>query len=167
MFGFRKKAYFNLNKINYSKHKTYKKMKNLIKSLFIVVLMISTSTFAQKSSIDSPHNYKRPVFQQRKALAESNAITAPIQANYQIQNNIRSAHNYKRQGTVDFVSESILVFSVSAKPEITMNPVLSSNHYKGHFQSTLYGKQVASKNAGLRMVTVNNVQKDDTLSEIN
>ena len=119
-------------------------MKNLIKYFFAFIALSSTSVYAQKSSLESPHNYKRPVFQQRKALAESNNLTILSRPSNQIKNDISSAHNYKRQGRIDFASEAALALVIPVSP-INFNPLLSSNYYKSHFATTEFGRQVISK----------------------
>lgn len=135
-------------------------MKNFIKYAFAFIALSSGSVYAQKSSIDSPHNYKRPVFQQRKALAESNNVTIYSQPSHQIKNS--SVHNYKRQGRVDFSSEAALAVQIPTNP-ITFNPLLSSNNYKGHFTTTEFGKQVASKETNSNQTTMN-INKNETSS---
>lgn len=137
-------------------------MKNFIKYAFAFIAISSSSVYAQKSSIDSPHNYKRPVFQQRKALAENNNVTIYSQPSHQIQNNISSVHNYKRQGQVDFTSEAALAVQMPTNP-ITFNPLLSSNNYKAHFTTTEFGKQIASKDTNSNQTTIN-INKNETSS---
>lgn len=140
-------------------------MKNFIKYAFAFIAFSSGSVYAQKSSIDSPHNYKRPVFQQRKALAESNNVTIYSQPSHQIQNNISSVHNYKRQGRVDFTSEAALAVQMPTNP-ITFNPLLSSNNYKAHFTTTEFGKQIASKVTNSNQTTIN-INKNEALKGVN
>lgn len=137
-------------------------MKNFIKYAFALIAFSSNSVYAQKSSIDSPHNYKRPVFQQHKALVESNNVTIYSQPSHQIQNNISSVHNYKRQGRVDFTSEAALAVQIPTN-SITFNPLLSSNNYKAHFTTTEFGKQVANKEATNNQTTIN-INKNATSS---
>lgn len=137
-------------------------MKNFIKYAFAFIAISSSSVYAQKSSIDSPHNYKRPVFQQRKALTESNSVTIYSQPSHQIQNNISSVHNYKRQGRVDFTSEAALAIQMPTNP-ITFNPLVSSNNYKAHFTTTEFGKQIASKETNNNQTTIN-INKNETSS---
>ena len=109
-------------------------MKNLIKYIIALIALGSNSVFAQKSSIDSPHNYKRPVFQQRKAMNESNGIVGFSQiSSYKFKNNIGSVHNYKRQGLNNFASESAFVLAIPSKNEVVFDPLLSPNNYKAHF----------------------------------
>ncbi len=137
-------------------------MKNFIKYAFALMAFSSVSVYAQKSSIDSPHNYKRPVFQQRKALAESNNVTVFSEPSHQIKNDISSVHNYKRQGRVDFTSEAALVVQIPASG-INFNPLLSSNNYKAHFTTTEFGKQIASKGINSNQTTIN-INKNETSS---
>ncbi|MFY7909048.1 MAG: hypothetical protein ACOVO2_05830 [Emticicia sp.] len=129
-------------------------MKNLIKYAFAFVALGSSSVFAQKSSIDSPHNYKRPVFQQQKALAGSNSVRIYSQSSHQIKNNISSVHNYKRQGVVDFTSEAALALQIPTNLT-TFNPLLSSSNYKAHFTTTEFGKQMAVKEVNNNQTTLN------------
>lgn len=140
-------------------------MKNFIRYAFAFLALSSGSVYAQKSSIDSPHNYKRPVFQQRKALAESNSVTIYSQPSHQIKNDISSVHNYKRQGRVDFTSEAALAVQVPTNP-ITFNPLLASNNYKAHFTTTEFGKQVVSKESTNNQTTLN-INKSETPKGVN
>jgi hypothetical protein len=135
-------------------------MKNFIIYAFGFIAISSSSVYAQKSSIDSPHNYKRPVFQQGKALTESNATTIFSQPSHQIKNNISSVHNYKRQGIVDFTSEAALTEQLSIN-FTTFNPLLSLNNYKAHFMTTEFGKQIASKKTNVKQTAIN---KNETSS---
>lgn len=135
-------------------------MKNFIIYAFAFIAISSISVHAQKSSIDSPHNYKRPVFQQGKALTESNNITIYSQPSNQIKSNISSVHNYKRQGIADFTSEASLAVQLSINSP-TFNPLLSSNNYKAHFTTTEFGKKIASKETNVNQTTIN---KNETSS---
>lgn len=103
-------------------------MKNFKIFVFAFISIGFNSVYAQKSSIDSWHNYKRTAFQQVKALNESNNMTIFSKPSHQIKNNISSMHNYKRQGIVDFTSEAALVVQIFINPT-TFNPLLSSNNY--------------------------------------
>ncbi len=138
-------------------------MNNFIKYAF--AFLVFSSAYAQKSSIDSPHNYKRPVFQQRKALAETNNVMIFSQPSHQIQNNSSSVHNYKRQGRVDFTLEAALAVQMPTNP-ITFNPLLASNHYKAHFTATEFGKQIASKEINNNQTTIN-INKNETSTGVN
>lgn len=142
-------------------------MKNFMKYAFVFLAVGSTAAYAQKSSIDSPHNYKRPVFQQRKALAESKNVTVFSQPSHQIKNDISSVHNYKRQGVVDFTSEAALVVQMPTTEPTTLNPLLSANHYKSQFQTTEYSRQMAIKKGGLNQTTINLSKKDSVKTEVN
>ena len=124
-------------------------MKTFVKYVFAFVALGCGSVYAQKSSIDSPHNYKRPVFQQRKALSESKNVTVMSQSSHQIKNDISSVHNYKRQGIVDFTSEAALVVEMPATEPTTLNPLLSANHYKSQSRITEYSPQMATKKENL------------------
>ncbi len=141
-------------------------MKTFVKYVFAFVILGSGSVFAQKSSIDSPHNYKRPVFQQRKALSESRNVTVLSQPSYQIKNDISSVHNYKRQGRVDFASEAALVVQMPATEPMTLNPLLSANHYKSHARTSENSSQMAVKKGNLNRNTINMSKKDSTKIEI-
>jgi hypothetical protein len=141
-------------------------MKNFVKTFLAVMALGSGSVYAQKSSIDSPHNYKRPVFQQRKALTESNALQISSQSSYKIQNNLSSVHNYKRQGTSNFATESALVISKPIVEPTLLNPLISPNHYKANFQSTEFGKQFAIRNMRLKQKPLDEIAKDSTLTSI-
>lgn len=142
-------------------------MKTLIKSAIILIAFGSSTTYAQKSSIDSPHNYKRPVFQQRKALSESNHVTVFSQSTNQIKNNISSVHNYKRQGMVDFTSEATFVIPMPATEPTSLNPLLSSNHYKSQFQTTEYSRQMVFKIGGLDQSAINITRTDSVKTALN
>jgi hypothetical protein len=117
-----------------------------MKTFLAIMAMGAGSVYAQKSSIDSPHNYKRPVFQQHKALTKSNAIQISSQSDYKIQNNLSSVHNYKRQGTANFAFESALVISRPSSSPMQLNPILSSSNYKSHFHTTEFGRLIALRN---------------------
>ncbi len=132
-------------------------MKNLIKYFTMVMVLGSGATHAQNSSIDSKHNYKRPVFQQKAAIQSSNGITVFSQSKsaYQVKNNIHSVHNYKRKGVRDFASESVFVVEMPIKNETAFNPLLSSHNYKLHFLGTKSGK---------RLITNANRNEYDSLS---
>lgn len=139
-------------------------MKNFIKYFFAFVALGLSSVYAQKSSIDSPHNYKRPVFQQSKALTESNSVRIFSQPQHQIKNDISSVHNYKRQGLVDFTSEAALVVPISTLP-ISFNPHLSSNNYKAHFLTTEFGKKLAiSRQVKNNIQSTTSINKNQPLS---
>lgn len=142
-------------------------MKTFVKYVFAFVALGSGSVFAQKSSIDSPHNYKRPVFQQRKALSESKNVTVFSQSTNQIKNDISSVHNYKRQGIVDFTSEATFVIPMPATEPTSLNPLLSSNHYKSQFQTTEYSRQMAFKKGSLDQTTINIARKDSVKTAVN
>ncbi len=142
-------------------------MKTFVKYVFAFVALGSVSAYAQKSSIDSPHNYKRPVFQQRKALAESKNVTVFSQPSHKIKNDISSVHNYKRQGSVDFASEATLVVQMPATEPITLNPLLSANHYKSQFKATEYSTQMALKKGSLNQTMINTSKKDSANVGVN
>ncbi len=132
-------------------------MKNLIKYFIALVVLGTNTVYAQKPSIDSPHNYKRPVFQQKKVVQQGSrdVVFSQNQSEYQFKNNINSVHNYKRKGVRDFTSELPFTILIPVKNEIAFNPLLSSHNYKAHFVTTEFGK---------RMITNANKKEYDTLS---
>lgn len=141
-------------------------MKTFLMCIFAFIALGVGSVYAQKSSIDSPHNYKRPVFQQRKALSESKNVTVSRQPTYQIKNDISSVHNYKRQGSVDFVSESALVVQMPATKPTTLNPLLSPNHYKSQSQTTKYNQKMVLIKDSINRTTINISIKDSAIVEV-
>ncbi len=143
-------------------------MKNFIKYFIAFIVLGLSTAYAQKSSIDSPHNYKRPVFQQRKAMQESKggATFGQNSSDYSFKNNISSVHNYKRQGVNNFASESAFAINMPPKNEITFNALLSSNNYKAHFPTTTFGKQVTT-NKKQNQTTMNTYKKDIDTTEAN
>gem|GEM_PF-4770761 len=114
-----------------------------MQSLLVVsALSSATAVLAQNVGLNSPHNYKRPVFQQNQ-----NAQSGVSVQRGQFQNNIGSVHNYKRQKTgVNMASESSLVLNVPLLPPPTLNPLLSPGHYKVHFKSFDAVQELAQRN---------------------
>jgi hypothetical protein len=142
-------------------------MKTLIKYVLALLTVSSFSVQAQQSSLDSPHNYKRPVFQQNKALKESNKAVMVSQSDYKIQNNINSVHNYKRQGvTTNFASETPFMINMPTAKSFHLNPLLASNHYKFHFRHTNLGKSIVQKEQQMTTQTTMNETKKES-SETN
>lgn len=104
-------------------------MKALIQSVLAVSLLSATAVFAQNVGLNSPNNYKRPVFQQNQ-----NPQGGVVVQRGQFQNNLNSVHNYKRQGSTNTALESSLVLNVPVLPPPTLNPLLLPGHYKVHFR---------------------------------
>jgi len=119
-------------------------MKKFLASVFGAVLLSSAVSIAQRSSVDSPHNYKRPVSQKVKVSVpdESQARIVPLK----LQSNINSVHNYKRQGSVSFAQESVLAVDVPPLNTQLLNPLTMQNHYKGHFEPIKVEQRAAKIN---------------------
>ncbi len=121
-------------------------MKSFIHSCIAFVLLGTSTVLAQKSSIDSPHNYKRPVSQ--RATQSQTVLTVPSNERIvplKLQNNVTSVHNYKRQGSVNFQQEATVVMSVPVIGIEPQNPLLFPNHYKSHVKPALTEERVALK----------------------
>lgn len=119
-------------------------MNTFFKSLVTIAILSSSAAFAQKSSMDSPNNYKRPVSQQRAAQSETVGISTQKQVSTYASSAI---HNYKRQGMKDVTSEALLVFQMPRMEPAPLNPLLSPNHYKLHFKSISTSESVAVQNS--------------------
>ncbi|MFN4144656.1 MAG: hypothetical protein ACK4GN_02450 [Runella sp.] len=121
-------------------------MKTYATSLLIVFLLATTAVFAQKSTINSPHNYKRPVIQHtssQKGIVQSEDRT-PLK----LENNVFSAHNYKQQSPgIRFDSEATLVLSTPVLGPAPQNPLLMPQHYKTYLGVSPVREQVARKYA--------------------
>lgn len=133
-------------------------MKSFIHSCIAFVLLGTSTVLAQKASINSPHNYKRPVSQ--RATQSQTALTVPSNERVvplKLQNNVASVHNYKRQGSVNFHQEATVVMSVPVIGIEPQNPFLFPNHYKSHVKPALMEEQVALKKEKTNV-------KTDTLS---
>lgn len=122
-------------------------MKSFVQSCIAVILLSSTSVLAQSASINSPHNYKRPVSQrapqsQSALVVPSNERPVPLK----LQNNLTSVHNYKRQGTTSFAQEATVVMSVPTIGIESQNPLMLPNHYKSHAKPAPVEVQIARKN---------------------
>lgn len=122
-------------------------MKSFVQSCIAVILLSSTSVLAQSASINSPHNYKRPVSQrapqsQAALVVPSNERPVPLK----LQNNLTSVHNYKRQGTTSFAQEATVVMSVPTIGIEAQNPLMLPNHYKSHAKPASVEMQIARKN---------------------
>ncbi len=121
-------------------------MKSLIHSVIAVVVLGTSSVLAQSASINSPHNYKRPVSQ--KAAESSNTLVVSSNERpvpLKLQNNVMSAHNYKRQGSTNFEQEATLVLGTPVIGPAPQNPLMLPNHYKNQFKQAQVEKQVARK----------------------
>lgn len=121
-------------------------MKSIIHFGIAVILLSSSCALAQRASIDSPHNYKRPVSQ--TAPQSQTSITVPTDERsvpLNLQNNVTSVHNYKRQGSVNFHREATVVMSMPVIGIESQNPFLFPNHYKSHVKPTLIEERVALK----------------------
>jgi hypothetical protein len=121
-------------------------MKSFIHSCIAVVLLGTSTVLAQKASIDSPHNYKRPVSQ--RTTQSQTALTVPSDERavpLRLQNNVASVHNYKRQGSVNFHREATVVMSVPVIGIEPQNPLLFPNHYKSHVKPAPVEERVALK----------------------
>lgn len=112
----------------------------------IAVAISALSVLAQTSSINSPHNYKRPVSQKapqspNAIVVTSNERSAPLK----LENNVTSVHNYKRQGSANFEQEAVLVMNVPTIGITPQNPLMLPNHYKSHFKPIQVEERVARK----------------------
>lgn len=105
-------------------------MKTFVHTLIAFVFLGSTVAIAQ-SSLNSPHNYKRPV-SQKVAKSESSLVVSTEERSVplNLQNNVASAHNYKRQGGANVAQEATIVLSTPVIGPAPQNPFLSPNHYK-------------------------------------
>ncbi|MEZ4904602.1 MAG: hypothetical protein R2822_24070 [Spirosomataceae bacterium] len=119
-------------------------MKKFISSILTITLLGTTVSVAQRASVDSPHNYKRPVSQKTKSATTEERIdrVAPLK----LQNNVMSVHNYKRQGSTSFAQESIVAVNVPPLNVQPLNPLLIQHHYKGHFEPIKVEQRAAKIN---------------------
>lgn len=112
----------------------------------IAVAISSLSVLAQTSSINSPHNYKRPVSQKATETPSAVVVTSkerPVPL--KLQNNVASVHNYKRQGNLGFEQEATLVLNTPVIGPVPQNPLMLPNHYKSQFKQGQVEKRVARK----------------------
>ncbi len=121
-------------------------MKSFVQSFIVLVLLGSSSVFAQHASINSPHNYKRPVSQKApestpSLVVSSNERIMPLE----LKNNVQSAHNYKRQGKTNFAQEATVVMSVPTIGLEPQNPLVLPNHYKSQAKPVQVDERVARK----------------------
>lgn len=105
-------------------------MKTFVHTLIAFVFLGSAVAVAQ-SSLSSPHNYKRPV-SQKAAKSESSLVVSTEERSVplNLQNNVASAHNYKRQGGANVAQEATLALNTPVIGPAPQNPFLSPNHYK-------------------------------------
>ncbi|MEI7581524.1 hypothetical protein [Runella sp.] len=133
-------------------------MKSFSHSCVAIILLSTSAVLAQRVSIDSPHNYKRPVSQ--RTTQNQTALTVPSDERVvplKLQNNVTSVHNYKRQGSVNFYREATVVMSAPVIGIEPQNPFLFQNHYKSHVKPALMEETVALKKEKPNV-------KNDTLS---
>jgi hypothetical protein len=121
-------------------------MKSFIQSFIALILLGSSSVLAQNASINSPHNYKRPVSQKApqstsSLVVSSNERVMPLE----LKNNVQSVHNYKRQGKVNFEQEATVVMSVPTIGLEPQNPLVLPNHYKSQAKPAQVDERVARK----------------------
>ncbi|WP_428658084.1 hypothetical protein [Runella sp.] len=122
-------------------------MKSFVQSCIAVILLSSSSVLAQSASVNSPHNYKRPVSQrapqsQAALVVASSERPVPLK----LQNNAMSVHNYKRQGAMNFAQEATVAVSVPTIGIEPQNPFVLPNHYKSHAKPAPVEMQIARKN---------------------
>jgi len=120
-------------------------MKSLFQTSAFIALLSCSSVFAQQTSIDSPHNYKRPVSQQSSQPSNRFTVVPKNQVSYKQQQPINSLHHYKKQHNQNFASESKLSFKTQSGVLNPMNPVLVPNHYKFHFRPSTTQLLVATE----------------------
>lgn len=121
-------------------------MKFIVHSYIGIVLLSSLSVMAQRTGIDSPHNYKRP--ESQRAAPRQTGLTVAVNERtvpLDLQNNTMSAHNYKRQGRVNFQKESTVVINVPVIGIQPLNPLLIPDHYKSQFKEKPVEVRVARK----------------------
>lgn len=121
-------------------------MKSFIQSFIALILLGSSSVLAQNASINSPHNYKRPV-SQKAPQSTSSLVVSPNERvmPLELKNNVQSAHNYKRQGKVNFAQEATVVMSVPTIGLEPQNPLVLPNHYKSQAKPAQMDEMVARK----------------------
>ncbi|AXE17552.1 hypothetical protein DR864_07310 [Runella rosea] len=121
-------------------------MKSFIQSFIVLILLGSSSVLAQNSSINSPHNYKRPVSQKAPESASSLVVSSNERVMpLELKNNVQSAHNYKRQGKTNFAQEATVVMSVPTIGLEPQNPLVLPNHYKSQAKPAQVDERVARK----------------------
>ncbi|MFN8347970.1 MAG: hypothetical protein U0X91_23395 [Spirosomataceae bacterium] len=123
-------------------------MKLIVHSYIGIILLSSLSVMAQRSSIDSPHNYKRPESQrtaQNRHQTEATMVVNERIVPLELQNNRMSAHNYKRQGSRSFRQEATVVRNVPVAGSHPQNPLLMPGHYKSQFNAKPVEVRVARR----------------------
>ncbi len=134
-------------------------MKSLVHSFIAVVFLGMSSALAQNASIDSPHNYKRPVSQrapQSPNALEVSSSERPVPL--KLKNNVMSAHNYKRPAGTTVAQEATVVMSVPTIGIEPQNPLVLPNHYKSQAKPMQVEERVARRSEKTKM-------KADTLSK--
>ena len=110
-------------------------MKKGVNILIGVIVFSAGSVLAQSASINSPHNYKHPVSQQKVASQTTLSVVPEERiVPLALKNNITSVHNYKRQGSVRFEQEAVVVKTASPIGVAPQNPFLMPNYYKSQFK---------------------------------
>lgn len=119
-------------------------MKKIVNTLIGVLVLSAGAVLAQSSIINSPHNYKRPVSQQ-KVQSESTLSVVPEEraVPLALKNNIASVHNYKRQGSARFEQEAVVVRATSPVGVAPQNPFLMPNNYKSQFRPVKIEQRIA------------------------
>ena len=116
-------------------------MKKFMQSFWMVSALSVTVVLAQNVTLNSPNNYKRPVFQQ-KQNTQSGVVVQRLQS----ESNLGSVHNYKRQGSINVLSESSsLALNAPVLSPPTLNPLLQPGHYKLQFRPLGAAKVVAQR----------------------
>lgn len=122
-------------------------MKKFISSIFAITFLSSVAVVAQNASINSPHNYKRPVSQKAKPTSTTITNEETRIAPLKLENSVSSVHNYKRQGSTSFAPEATVAVSVPVLNVSPLNPLLMPHHYKGHFEPIKVEHRVAKTKA--------------------
>jgi hypothetical protein len=119
-------------------------MKKVVNILIGVFVLSAGSVLAQSASVNSPHNYKRPISQQ-KVQSQSTLSVLPEEraVPLALKNNIASVHNYKRQGSARFEQEAVVVRATSPVGVAPQNPFLMPNYYKSQFRPTKVEQRMA------------------------
>ena len=119
-------------------------MKKVVNTLIGVLVISASSVFGQSASINSPHNYKRPVSQQKVQSESTLSIVGEERVvPLALKNNIASVHNYKRQGSARFEQEAVVVRATSPVGVAPQNPFLMPNYYKSQFRPMKVEQRIA------------------------
>lgn len=119
-------------------------MKKVVNTLIGVLVISASSVFGQSASINSPHNYKRPVSQQKvKSESTLSIVGEERVVPLALKNNIASVHNYKRQGSARFEQEAVIVRTTSPVGLAPQNPFLMPNNYKSQFRPVKTEQRIA------------------------